>query len=168
MSVSWFLSCFFISWNDALFSLLHFVTLQVWERGVNLNSTFKFCIKTAYCMFLHYLYLIIYFFKRSETWKYDKYGPRPKEQIHSVDTSDQAPVLHWAGHGTLLQGLRLSGFSPLQYLLWMERFVPSCRNCTQRTVRIWKPRLLQVLVQCSHSSEIHLQGKQHRITDVTW
>lgn len=26
MSVSWFLSCFFISWNDALFSLLHFVT----------------------------------------------------------------------------------------------------------------------------------------------
>ena len=72
-------------------------------------------------------------------------------------TSDHAPVLHWAGHGTLLQGLRLSGFSPLQYLLWTERLVPSWRNCTHRTVRIWKPRVPQVLVQCSHSSEIHLE-----------
>lgn len=84
-------------------------------------------------MFLHYLYLIIYIFK---DLKHENMTNMADEQIHSVDTSDQAPVLHWAGHGTLLQGLRLSGFSPLQYLLWMERFVPSCRNCTQRTLRI--------------------------------
>lgn len=71
-------------------------------------------------------------------------------------TSDQAPVLHWAGQGILLHGLLISGFSPLQYLLWMERFVPSWRNWTQRTVRIWYPKLPQVLVQCSHSSVIHL------------
>lgn len=77
-------------------------------------------------------------------------------RLHGYWTSDHAPVLHWAGHGILLQGLRLSGFSPLQYLLWTERLVPSWRNCTQRTVRIWKPRLPQVFGQCSHSSDIHL------------
>lgn len=71
-------------------------------------------------------------------------------------TSDQAPVLHWAGQGILLHALLISGFSPLQYLLWMERLVPSWRNWTQRTVRIWYPKLPQVLVQCSHSSVIHL------------
>lgn len=73
-------------------------------------------------------------------------------------TSDHAPVLHWAGQDTRLQGRRLSGFSPLQYLLWTERLVPSWRNCTQRTVRIWKPRLPQDLGQCSHSSVIHLDA----------
>lgn len=81
-------------------------------------------------------------------------------------TSDHAPVLHWAGHDTRLQGRRLSGFSPLQYLLWTERLVPSWRNCTQRTVRIWKPRLPQDLGQCSHSSVIHLdQQESEEITE---
>lgn len=75
-------------------------------------------------------------------------------------TSDHAPILHWAGHGTRLQGRRVSGFSPLQYLLWTERLVPSWRNCTQRTVRIWKPRLPQDLGQCSHSSVIHLDASK--------
>ncbi|TNN34745.1 hypothetical protein EYF80_055089 [Liparis tanakae] len=77
-------------------------------------------------------------------------------------TSDQAPVLHWAGQAARLQGLRLSGFSPLQYLLCTERLAASLRTCTQRTVRIWKPRLPQVLVQCSQSSEAHLDGDKEQ------
>lgn len=76
---------------------------------------------------------------------------------HGYGTSDQAPVLQGAGHGTRLQARRLSGLSPLQYLLCTERLVPSWRNCTQRTVRIWKPRPPQVLGQFSQSSEIHLR-----------
>lgn len=43
-------------------------------------------------------------------------------------TSDQGPAFHCAGHGTRLHGLRLSGRSPLQYLKWTERFVPSWRG----------------------------------------
>ena len=60
-----------------------------------------------------------------------------RRSFSSEFTSDQGPVLHGATQGTLLQGLLLSGFSPLQYLLCTERLVPSWRNCTQRTVRIW-------------------------------
>ena len=77
-------------------------------------------------------------------------------------TSDQAPTLHREGQGTRLQGLRLSGRSPLQYLVWTERLVPSWEYCTQRTVRIWKPRLPQVRGQFSHSSEIHLNRSQNK------
>ena len=61
--------------------------------------------------------------------------PRP----HRVrtPTSFQGPVFHWAGQGTLLQGRRLSGRSPAQYLLCTERLVPSWSGWRQRTVRSW-------------------------------
>ena len=55
----------------------------------------------------------------------------------SSHTSFQGPVFHWAGQGTLLQGRRLSGRSPAQYLLCTERLVPSWSGWRQRTVRSW-------------------------------
>lgn len=71
-------------------------------------------------------------------------------------TSFQGPVFHWAGQGILLQGRRLSGRSPRQYLLCTERLVPSWSGWRQRTVRSWYPELPQLLLQCSHSSATQL------------
>lgn len=80
-------------------------------------------------------------------------------------TSFQDPVFHWAGQGTLLQGRRLSGRSPRQYLLCTERLVPSCSGWRQRTVRSWFPELPQLLLQCSHSSAAQLWEQEGAVKE---
>lgn len=139
-----------------------FLTLQK-------NKTFLGCGKH-----ILQIRLISDWFQAQLYWKLKKYRKyfcvliATKYQVTwGKHTSDQAPVLHWAGQDILLHGLLISGFSPLQYLLWMERFVPSWRNWTQRTVRIWYPKLPQVLVQCSHSSVIHLWEDKWNVVQYT-
>lgn len=80
--------------------------------------------------------------------------------LTNTPTSFQGPVFHWAGQGTLLQGLRLSGRSPRQYLLCTERLVPSWSGWRQRTVRSWYPALPQLRLQCSHSSAAQLWERE--------
>lgn len=71
-------------------------------------------------------------------------------------TCDQGPILHCAGQSSRLQGLLPSGRSLLQYLVWTDRFVLSCRGWIHRTDRTWYPVFPQLLLQGSHSPVTHL------------
>lgn len=77
--------------------------------------------------------------------------------LHQL-TSDQAPVLHCAGQGRRLQGRRVSGRWPVQYLVCRVRLVPSCKRCTHCTARACTPSLPQDLLQAPHSSATQLPG----------
>lgn len=85
-------------------------------------------------------------------------------------TCDQGPILHWAGHSSLLQGLLPSGRSLLQYLVCTERLMLSCRGWMQRTDRTWYPVFPQDLLQGSHSPVTQLgwwkESEQSKIQTV--
>lgn len=72
-------------------------------------------------------------------------------------TCDQGPTLHWVGQGCRLQGLRDSGRSSLQCLLWMGRVVLSSEGWTQLTKRICMPVLPHGLLQFCHSPDTQLE-----------
>lgn len=82
-----------------------------------------------------------------------KVGP-----VSSLRTCDHGPTLHWVGQGCRLQGLRASGLSSLQCLLWMERVVLSSDGWTQLTARICKPVFPHGLLQFCHSPVTQLDN----------
>lgn len=77
--------------------------------------------------------------------------------ISSLRTCDHGPTLHWVGQGCRLQGLRVSGRSSLQCLLWIERVVLSSDGWTQLTERICIPVFPHGLLQFCHSPVTQLE-----------
>lgn len=79
-------------------------------------------------------------------------------EVQSIQrTWDHGPTLHCVGQGYRLQGLRASGRSSLQCLLWMERVVLSSAGWTQLTERICIPVFPQGLLQFCHSPVTQLK-----------
>lgn len=77
----------------------------------------------------------------------------------SLRTCDHGPTLHWVGQECRLQGLRDSGLSSLQCLLWMGRVVLSSDGWTQLTERICIPVFPHGLLQFCHSPVTQLEGR---------
>lgn len=80
----------------------------------------------------------------------------------SLRTCDHGPTFHWVGQACRLQGLRVSGRSSLQCLLWMARVVLSSDGWTQLTERICIPVFPHGLLQFCHSPVTQLEKHRGR------
>lgn len=79
---------------------------------------------------------------------------------HVTEHCDHGPTLHWVGQGCRLHGLRVSGRSSLQCLLWMARVVLSSDGWTQLTERTCIPVFPHGLLQFCHSPVTQMGGGQ--------
>lgn len=77
-------------------------------------------------------------------------------------TCDHGPTFHWVGQACRLQGLRVSGRSSWQCLLWMARVVLSSDGWTQLTERICIPVFPHGLLQFCHSPVTQLEKHRGR------